>query len=74
MKDYLSEIDERFPIRNSAEQKASFRDYAHQVVKNAAVLAETQVLVHAPRRGGLLRLGGNAFLQRIPGSARRALP
>lgn len=28
MKDYLSEIDGRFPVRNSAEQKASFRAYA----------------------------------------------
>ncbi len=28
MKDYLSEIDERFPVRNSAEQKAAFRAYA----------------------------------------------
>ena len=28
MKDYLSEIDQQFPIRNSAEQKAAFRKYA----------------------------------------------
>ena len=28
MYDYLSEIDGRFPIRNSAAQKESFRSYA----------------------------------------------
>ena len=28
MKDYLSEIDGRFPVRNSAAQKAAFRAYA----------------------------------------------
>lgn len=28
MKDYLNEIDQRYPIRNSAEQKAAFRAYA----------------------------------------------
>ncbi len=28
MKDYLSEIDERFPVRNSAEEKARFRAWA----------------------------------------------
>ena len=28
MKNYLSEIDRRFPIRNSAQQKAAFRAYA----------------------------------------------
>ncbi|MBQ2202202.1 MAG: M28 family peptidase [Clostridia bacterium] len=28
MKDYLSEIDNRFPVRNSAAQKAAFREYA----------------------------------------------
>ncbi len=28
MKDYLSEIDRQFPIRNNAEQKAAFRKYA----------------------------------------------
>ena len=27
-KNYLSEIDERFPVRNSAAQKEAFRDYA----------------------------------------------
>ena len=28
MKDYLSAIDQQFPIRNNAEQKAAFRKYA----------------------------------------------
>ncbi len=28
MKDYLNEIDQRYPMRNSAEQKAAFRAYA----------------------------------------------
>ena len=28
MKDYLSEIDERYPVRNSTEQKENFRSYA----------------------------------------------
>ena len=42
MKDYLSEIDDRFPIRNSAAQKAAFRSYALSEAEAAAVPARTE--------------------------------
>ena len=42
MKDYLSEIDGRFPVRNSAEQKASFRAYALAEAQTGAVSAREE--------------------------------
>ena len=39
MKDYLSEIDGRFPVRNSAVQKAAFRAYALAEAQTGAVPA-----------------------------------
>lgn len=42
MKDYLSEIDARFPVRNSAEQKASFRAYALAEAQTGAVPARAE--------------------------------
>ena len=42
MKDYLSEIDGRFPVRNSAEQKAAFREYALAEARTGAVPAREE--------------------------------
>lgn len=42
MKDYLSEIDGRFPVRNSAAQKAAFRAYALAEAQTGAVPAREE--------------------------------
>jgi len=42
MKDYLSEIDARFPVRNSAAQKAAFREYALAEARTGAVSAREE--------------------------------
>ncbi|MCR5611041.1 MAG: Zn-dependent exopeptidase M28 [Clostridiales bacterium] len=42
MKDYLSEIDERFPIRNSKEQKEAFRKWASAEAAKAGVEVWTE--------------------------------
>ena len=42
MKDYLSEIDGRFPVRNSAAQKAAFREYALAEAQTGAVPAREE--------------------------------
>ena len=42
MKDYLSEIDARFPVRNSAAQKAAFREYALAEARTGAVPAREE--------------------------------
>ena len=42
MKDYLNEIDQRYPMRNSAEQKASFRAYALAEARTGAVPAREE--------------------------------
>lgn len=47
MRDYLSEIDERFPIRNSAEQKEAFRVYAlEEAQKNGLPAVREQSAEH----------------------------
>ena len=42
MKDYLSEIDARFPVRNSVAQKAAFREYALAEARTGAVPAREE--------------------------------
>ena len=42
MKDYLNEIDQRYPMRNSAEQKAAFREYSLAEARTGAVSAREE--------------------------------
>ena len=69
MKDYLSEIDGRFPVRNSAEQKAAFREYALAEARTGAVPAREEgyfsdrwlVTGHRPTPDGRIRRVGQHF-------------
>ena len=44
MKDYLNEIDSRFPVRNSEPQKEAFRNYAVQEARAFGYSASTETL------------------------------